>query len=291
MNFPVLNPEKLNALASVILALAAFVAGIWTVYHFRKTRRLEAAKWLRQLFSEFYIESAFFKVRSLLEYHYEDALGPLIEHRITNRDIPISSDDINLLRELDTLLNYFEFILYLEHEGHLSKKDRKALFEYWYDLLNQHSSGGLRRYIARFGFERIATSLNIQSREYVAFYGSLMTSMNGANRVNIKNSLVYVSSCKISGMIFDIGEYPGLIAGDSIVYAELHEVLNLSVFRELDAFEHYYPNDNNRSLYTRRCIRLAEPGIDAWVYFYNQDVEGKPLISSGNWEQYTATKT
>ena len=132
------------------------VGGLWAIYNFRKAGRLEAAKWLKQLFSEFYIDATFAKVRDLLEYHYNDKLGPLIESRITNREIDLSKNERELLRELDTLLNYFEHLLYLQKKRHISRDHLQAVFRYWLDLMREEQRGGQRRYAAKFDFERIA---------------------------------------------------------------------------------------------------------------------------------------
>jgi hypothetical protein len=145
-----------SALGNMLVGIGALAAGVWAIFNYYKTRHNEASKWLNALFSEFYIKDTFGRIRVLLEYHYRDILGPLIERRITDRHVAITEDEIQILFELDTLLNYFEHVLYLEEERHLKKYDRQALLEYWFNLMADPSYGGLRRYVARFGFEQIA---------------------------------------------------------------------------------------------------------------------------------------
>lgn len=296
-----------SAFGNVLLAVSALVAGIWSVYHFWHTRRLDAAKWLKQLFTEFYIENKFVNIQDLLTYHYKDGLGSLIERRITDRHLPVSSHEIQLLRELDTLLNYFELLLYLEDQGHLSKSDRNVLFEFWFGLFLDPACGGLRRYVAKFGYERLAKSLqvNVQSHEYIAFYGSLMDSLNDQlNEKDRKYKNEEISkylkpirtesgksqSWKIHGCLYELGDYPGLVPetknNGMAVVAELYEVTDLSVFQALDKFEKYNPTDIKDSLFVRRCIRLANSGLDAWVYFYNKDVDESKIVSSGDWHKF-----
>ena len=284
------NAEQWSAFANVLLAAAAITAGAWAVYNFRKSRRLEAAKWLKELFSEFYIDDTFSNVRALFEYHYDDTLGPLIERRITDRDVPVSAEETQLLRELDTLLNYFEHLLYLEDENHLSTKDREAVFEYWFDLMSESPCGGLRRYAARFGFERLARALNAGETDYIALYGSLMASVGGQDKAELNSNLTYVGPCQINGRLFDLGDYPGLVIGKGLVEAELYTIDDLSLLAPLDDFERYDPEDRTGSLYLRRCVRLAEPGVDAWLYVYNQDTEGKAPIPSGDWKAHLRSR-
>ena len=89
--------------------------------------------------------------------------------------------------------------------------------------------------------------------------------------------------------MINLGHYPGLVcsrsAGDEAV-GELYRVEDKSVFKVLDKFERYDPQDPEGSLYIRRFIRLLEPHSDAWTYIYNRPSEGHPRVSSGDWRAY-----
>ena len=45
--------------------------------------------------------------------------------------------------------------------------------------------------------------------------------------------------CTIQGLLYDLGEYPGLKPGEGSVIGELFEVRALSVFHQLDEYERY----------------------------------------------------
>jgi gamma-glutamylcyclotransferase (GGCT)/AIG2-like uncharacterized protein YtfP len=234
------------------------------------------------------VKGTFSKIRTLFEYSYQDKLASLIERRITNREIALTDDDVSILKELDTLLNYFEHVLYLENDGHMSNGDRQAVFEYWFELMLAPECGGLRRYIDTFGFERIERALCCtQKKEYIALYGSLMKTFNGVGQLGVEGKLKYVSKCEISGKIYDLGEYPGLVFGDGVVVGELYEICDLSVFKILDKFERYYPEDRGNSLFIRTCLKLENSEIDAWIYAYTNDISENKRVTSGDWEAYS----
>lgn len=125
---------------------------------------------------------------------------------------------------------------------------------------------------------------------YFAFYGSLMRTFDTQTNLNIRHQLQFVQVCTLHGTLYDLGEYPGLVLGNGFVKAELYEVLDPRVMRALDQFECYDPDAPAGSLYTRSCVRLAKPNVDAWVYFYQQSVEEKQRITNGDWLQFHTNK-
>jgi hypothetical protein len=107
-----------------------------------RNRRADAARWLQQFFSDFHLDDEFKEIRTALEYDYDSVVGPLVERRITDRGVPLSEDDRRLLLELDTLLNYFEHVLYLEAEGHLNTRDRQRSTNNWFEIMSSdHMTG------------------------------------------------------------------------------------------------------------------------------------------------------
>jgi len=271
----------------MLLGIGAIMAGGWTIYNYRRTRRHEAATWLQGVYKDFYLADTFTSIRQILEYHYAETAGPLLSRRILDREIPTTDDEEVLLRELDTLLNYFEHVLYLEDEHQFSKKDRQAVFEYWFDLMMQSERASLRRYAARFGFERVARTLGAHKPEYVAVYGSLRQGFELPDSPKPDTKLRDRGPCRIPGDLYDLGGYPGLVPGDGEAIGELYEVPDLSVFSILDEYERYRAEDHEDSLYLRKAVRLSKPAnIDAWVYVYNRDVTREPLIASGDWSTH-----
>jgi gamma-glutamylcyclotransferase (GGCT)/AIG2-like uncharacterized protein YtfP len=278
-----LNAQDWYALGTMLLGVAAVAGGGWAIHNYRMARRAEAARWLQGVFADFYLGDTFNTVRKTLEYHYREVAGPLLSRRITDPDIPLTDTEESLLTELDTMLNYYEYVLYLEEKKQFSKHDRESLLDYWFTLMNAPERASLRRYVARFGFERIQRELGAPDREQVAVYGSLREGFGVDDRPDVGNKLVDKGRCVIKGAIYDVGGYPGLADGDGVVVGELYEVLDLTVFPQLDEFEKYNPLAREKSLYLRLPLRLVDPPVDAWVYVYNSDVTGRRRIDSGDW--------
>jgi hypothetical protein len=98
-----------------------------------------------------------------MEYRYDTELGPLLERRVTDSHVPATADEQALLEQLDMLLNYFEHVIYLENERHLTKRYRQAVFEYWFELMQAPDRAAIRRYAAWFRFERVAYALDCRT--------------------------------------------------------------------------------------------------------------------------------
>lgn len=279
-----LSADEWHALGQMLLGVAAVVGGGWALYNYHRSRRYEAARWLQGVFRDFYLADTFKDVRELLEYNYPERAGPLLERRITDRDVPITVEEMKLLQDLDTLLNYFEYLLYLEDEGQFNRRDRQAVFEYWFDVMNSPDRASLRRYSANFGFERVAQALSADGSDYVAVYGSLRAGFGLPDRPAIDEDLVVDrGACLISGRLYDLGDYPGLVPGDGVVHGELFELRDLAVLKAFDKYERYDARNPEKSLYLRRAVRLVHPPCDAWVYVYNQSLHSAYHIASGDW--------
>lgn len=126
---------------------------------------------------------------------------------------------------------------------------------------------------------------------YIAFYGSLMRAFETQQALKIEHQLQWIQPCTLHGQLYDLGDYPGLTHGAGHVSAELYEILDPRVMSVLDAFECYDPSNPRDSLYTRSCVRLAEPNLDAWVYFYCQKPKPSQHIAHGDWLQFHTQKS
>lgn len=285
--------EQWSALGNVLLGFGAVTAGVWSVFNYRKNRRSEAARWLQGVFRDFYLDNRFERIRHVLEYNFDDTAAPLLERRVTDRHVPVGPEDLRLLKELDDLLNYFEYVLYLEEQGHITNPDRQAVFEYWFEIMSADERASLRRYASFFGFERIAEALTTSDIDYVAVYGSLMSGLAGRDAPDVTDSLEFCGPCEIRGTLVDLGEYPGLVAAagpHDVVLGELYRVLDRHVFHELDKFERYDPLDRDGSLYIRRLVRLVQPALDAWVYVYNRESDGASKVLDGDWRAFVSSR-
>src|SRR5829696_277668 len=100
------GPNEWNALAQMLLAAAVICGGLWGLYTYAQGQRSWRGQWLNSIFADFYCKYSFASVRAKFEHDYDGSLRPLIQQRVTDRDIPLDEADIALLLELDSLLNY-----------------------------------------------------------------------------------------------------------------------------------------------------------------------------------------
>lgn len=97
----------------------------------------------------------------------------------------------------------------------------------------------------------------------------------------------------IPGYLYDLGWYPGVeLATDGqtgVFYAEQIEVDD-SKLDDLDDYEGYDPHDPESSLYLRVPLRKYGIDLDGEIYVYNRSLEGRALIESGDWLEYSEEK-
>ena len=98
----------------------------------------------------------------------------------------------------------------------------------------------------------------------------------------------FVADAKVSGSLYDLGTYPGLLLDDSnsLVIGEVYEVDDetLSKLDDLESSSHYWRKQVKISLgnQSRKC----------WIYAPNPEAfSRRTLITSGDWLEYAKTKT
>jgi gamma-glutamylcyclotransferase (GGCT)/AIG2-like uncharacterized protein YtfP len=271
-----LNTHK-DAITIIILVPMA----LWTFWIYRKSKKKESAEWLHKLFTNFYLSKDVDPLRTAIEFDSEAKLRPVIERILIDENADADDQERRALCDIDTLLNYFEFILYLEQQNQIKESDCDQLFSYWFSVLKKPELAYLRLYCQRFGYEAICKRVTGGKKcsdipEHVAFYGSLMKDCGKQEELQIKDCLESLGPCEIRGRLYDLGEYPGLVQGDDRVKAELYKVKDLRVFPLLDKYEEFDVRNQERSLFVRHVVRLPKPQVDAWVYFYNRSIDSAP---------------
>jgi gamma-glutamylcyclotransferase (GGCT)/AIG2-like uncharacterized protein YtfP len=125
--------------------------------------------------------------------------------------------------------------------------------------------------------------------EYVFVYGSLKPGFGGQESARMVSLMRHVGRAKVSGRLYDFGEYSGAIPDSTqvkLVVGELLELPDEAVLNKLDRYEEYDPNDSHASLFVRRRVQATlENGeiVNAWIYIYNRDPGDAPVIKSGEW--------
>ncbi|KPP82626.1 MAG: hypothetical protein HLUCCA04_00790 [Oceanicaulis sp. HLUCCA04] len=126
----------------------------------------------------------------------------------------------------------------------------------------------------------------VKAGEAFAVYGLLRRGASGFAQFGLETAFKPLGPCRIPGIIYDLGGYPGLVAGPGEVIGELFTVTDAAVIPRLDTFEEYYPDDLNASRYLRQRVHLLSPDSDAWVYVWNRTVAGCPCVESGDWLEW-----
>lgn len=98
----------------------------------------------------------------------------------------------------------------------------------------------------------------------------------------------FVGEAKVSGRLYDLGAYPGLVsdASGSPVAGEVYEVDDetLSKLDEIEASSYYVRK--------RVEVSVVDDRVTCWVYEPNPELYSlHTLITSGDWIAYAKTKT
>jgi len=130
-------------------------------------------------------------------------------------------------------------------------------------------------------------------------YGSLLSGFKSPAYDYVSRYFDLVGEGRVKGLLFDMGDYPAAVPADfhdSFIDGELYRIRDESEFTwamaQLDDYEGILVEANQQSLYRRQTVEVTtEHGNSiAWIYWYNGDVSGRPVIESGNLLQYIASR-
>jgi gamma-glutamylcyclotransferase (GGCT)/AIG2-like uncharacterized protein YtfP len=109
----------------------------------------------------------------------------------------------------------------------------------------------------------------------------------------------FVSPAKVKGIVSDVdGElFATPAAGDSFIRGELYKLNDEHdfsyVFGQLDDYEGLITEQGEEPSYRREVTEVYKNNgdiTDAWIYWYNGDVGGKPVIASDDILEYIGSK-
>jgi gamma-glutamylcyclotransferase (GGCT)/AIG2-like uncharacterized protein YtfP len=136
-----------------------------------------------------------------------------------------------------------------------------------------------------------------RSPRHLFVYGTLLSSLAGPGNPSLRGWTTLVGPGRITGRLFDAGAYPAaVLSEEGTIRGELHEIRGDrvdSLLDLLDAYEQYFPERPHASLFVRRLTEVERPAGDpvpAWIYGYNQEVEGLTRIDSGDYALYRAAR-
>ena len=129
-------------------------------------------------------------------------------------------------------------------------------------------------------------------------YGSLRRGFKSPAFEYISRFFDYVGEGKVRGKLVDMGSYPaGISTNESCFIAgELYKIKNEQEFSwamgQLDDYEGVAAEADEVHLYRREITEVHFEGkvTHAWIYWYNGDVSGRPLIASGDMLEYLNKK-
>lgn len=137
---------------------------------------------------------------------------------------------------------------------------------------------------------------------FLFVYGTLMSTARGVmgrgQRARLQQAGRIVGPAAVSGRLYDLGSYPGLVVESPMhraagrVIGELHELASpATVFTWLDRYEGIDPANPLAGEYLRTIDRIELIGdaatgrtVDAWVYVYRGALGRAREIPNGTWE-------
>lgn len=129
-------------------------------------------------------------------------------------------------------------------------------------------------------------------------YGSLRSGFRSPAYEYISRYFDLVGEARVRGKLFDLGSYPAAVPADEDVFilGELYAIKNEQEFSwalgQLDDYEGVTVEAHEIQLYRRELAPIHINGtmVPAWIYWYNGETEGKPLISSGDVIEHLSKK-
>lgn len=128
----------------------------------------------------------------------------------------------------------------------------------------------------------------VSSGDLFIFYGLLKEGAAGApDALGLEVAGEFLGPCRFRGRMFDLGGFPGVVAGDTLCHGVRWRVKDTAAVPAMDAFEDV-TNDPATSLYLRRRTAVLDEagratGEEAWIYVYNQKTDGFAALDDGNW--------
>ena len=129
-------------------------------------------------------------------------------------------------------------------------------------------------------------------------YGSLRSGFRSPAYEYISRYFDLVGEAKVKGKLFDLVEYPAAKPTDEnkFIIGELYKIRNENEFGwaigQLDDYEGVHVDADETQLYMRDIteVHIDDKITNAWIYWYQGDVNDKPVIESGDVLQYMEQK-
>ncbi len=138
------------------------------------------------------------------------------------------------------------------------------------------------------------------NKEFKLFvYGSLRQGFNHTAYGYITQYFTLVGNGKAKGVLYDLGSYPAAVPDENEhqIVGELYCIIHEDEFEyaiaQLDDYEGVHASYDQTSYYKRAITSvMLEDGSEhqAWIYWYTGDIQGKPVVESGDVIAYIRNK-
>lgn len=116
-------------------------------------------------------------------------------------------------------------------------------------------------------------------------YGTLL---RGLSRAQMLRDSQFLGPALLPGQLFDLGRYPGLLAGPGLVVGEIH-LVDAPTLQRIDRVEDFDARDSQSSLYRRRTVparHFSGRSETVQTYFYNREPDPGTLIQHGDYRRH-----
>lgn len=128
----------------------------------------------------------------------------------------------------------------------------------------------------------------MEKGNYLFVYGTLRNKYDLKLKERVAKELEYIGKAKVGAALYDLGRYPGAIkeSQKSEVIGDVFLISNPDkVFKVLDQYE-----GENFSRVKEQVKLRGGKLVNAWVYWYNQDPQGKHKIQYKDYLNYLKSK-
>ncbi len=128
-------------------------------------------------------------------------------------------------------------------------------------------------------------------------YGTLLSDSDHPMAQYLEKSAVKLCRGQTRGVIYDLGEYPGLkedFNDENQVKGEIYRLLEpWNSLPVIDQYEDYFPDNPAQSMFIRKrtpVLLESKEKIMCWVYYYILPVTHTQRIDSGDYISYLQLK-
>jgi gamma-glutamylcyclotransferase (GGCT)/AIG2-like uncharacterized protein YtfP len=121
-------------------------------------------------------------------------------------------------------------------------------------------------------------------------YGTLRPGLAGDEQRRLIAGLADAGPATVPGVLYDLGPYPGMVAGEDTVHGDLLVVADERRLAMLDAYEEC---NGDSPLYRRQATVATRPDgttVAAWTYYYRQPLHQARLVAGGDYRQPQAKR-